>query len=82
MEDVYIICHRMIYIFNITQEENLQSLNPDDYPTNANILRKLVDKIVNDMKFNQLSEAFQKIWMEDKFAYVSWGRDKLIEYNL
>ena len=81
MEEVYVICHRMIYIYNVTQEEN-QSLNPDEYPVNANILRKSVDQVINDMKITDLSESFQKIWMDDKFAYITWGRDKLLEYQI
>lgn len=73
----------MIYIYNMTNESysTHRSLNPDDYPINASMLRKTIDHIVNDIEFNELSESFQKIWMEDKFAYVSWVRDKLIQYH-
>ena len=79
----------MLYIYNITQHTNveesilsLRSLNPDDYPLNANMLRKSIDHIVNDIKFTDLSEAFQKIWMVDKIAYVTWIRDQLIELQI
>ena len=88
MQDIYIICHRMIYIYNITQHTQEQSvlcprsLNPEDYPINANMLRKTIDHIVNDIKFTDLSESFQKIWMDDKFSYVTWARDKLLEHQI
>lgn len=79
----------MIYIYNITQHTNVEesfvcprTLNPDDYPLNANMLRKTVDHIVNDIKFTDLSESFQKIWMDDKIAYVTWIRDQLIEFQI
>lgn len=79
----------MIYIYNITQHIDVEqsilcprSLNPDDYPLNANMLRKTVDHIVNGIKFTDLSESFQKIWMDDKIAYVTWIRDQLIEFQI
>jgi hypothetical protein len=79
MEDVYSVCQRMIYMYNLTQEE-YRSLNPNDFPLNdTKMLQMVVDYIVNDIHFSKLSESFQKIWLEDKFAYMTWGRDKLIK---
>jgi hypothetical protein len=81
MEDIYKICHRMIYLYNITKDEK-RSLNPYDYPINASMLKKTIDHIINDIKFTNLPENFQKVWMDDKFDYVTWGRDKLLEYQI
>lgn len=81
MDNIYQICHRMIYIFNATQEPP-GSLNPDDYPTNIIMLRKAIDHIVNHMNFQDLPDTLKKVWIEDKISYVTWIRDYLIEHQV
>jgi len=77
MEDIIQICHRMLYLYNISLEEDSLSLNPIKYPTDYEVLRKATDYAINEIHYSNLSEEFKQIWLQDKFSYVAWVRDAL-----
>lgn len=79
------ICHRMIYIYHITLEEEIDQLMPiktNELPTDPLTLRNTVDKAVNNIKFTNLPESLKQIWQEDKFNYMTWIRDELINLQI
>jgi hypothetical protein len=77
---VYVRCHRMIYMHNLFKDK-VGPLNPSEFPVKPRELRESVD-ILGDIQLTLLPEAFQKIWLEDKDEYITWGRDKLIEFQI
>jgi hypothetical protein len=79
MDSAIISCHRILYLYNIIQQEDITGYNITklDYPTDPEQLCRTVDKAINHANYSTLSVELKKIWMEDKFHYVSWIRDSL-----
>lgn len=71
------ICHRLIYLYNIAHEEEPLFLNTNNYPVESEQIYRTVDMIINSINYSNLSDDLKRIWMEDKFAYVTWVRDIL-----
>ncbi len=71
------ICHRMIYLYHLTLPHS--PIQPFEYPNHPLILRNLIDHIINQIQIQNLPESFENIWMEDKFAYMTWIRDQLVK---
>ena len=80
MSPIFEICYRLIYIFNLTIDDESQIImNVLLYPTDYRELKAVVDFVINQIDFNKLPIHFKNIWMEDKFEYMTWIRDELIK---
>jgi hypothetical protein len=71
------ICVRLVYAYNETHEEKI-NIWFDKSKLAYETLRKSTDKVLNEIKFQNLPPEVRAEWMNDKFAYVSWARDTLI----
>lgn len=69
------ICARLFYIYNLTQEKKYEfdfSKRIDPYE-----LRKSTDYIINHITYSHVPEELKQIWIETKFAYITWCRDEI-----
>lgn len=71
------ICHRMIYLYNLSRKDGPCFLNPCDYPIQPEELMEMMDFIIEAIDISNLSEIFQNLWINDKEEYLSWIRKRL-----
>jgi len=81
MDSATITCHRLLYLYDISQQEDIikKDIIDPNYPTDREKLYRMVDKAINCVDYSNLPEELKRIWLEDKFHYVSWIRDSLLE---
>lgn len=82
---ILIICHRMIYVYHISLDELVDEYEPiktKDLPKDPGEIRKIIDHAINNINYNSLPESLKQIWQEDKFQYVTWVRDELMEIEI
>jgi len=71
------ICVRLVYAYNETHQDKIDIWS-DKSKLSYETLRKSTDKALNQIKFENLPPFLRADWMNDKFAYMTWGREILI----
>jgi hypothetical protein len=74
MEMEKTICLRLVNIYNQTHEDKIDICN-----TSFSHLRKITDRALNKTTLQNIPHSIREEWMKDKFEYVGWVRDTLID---